>query len=62
MDFGEITLDGLIDIGAHYSAIPEADIRKIRLVAPQSIVKRDFPNNGHKWRNRDSEKYRGTKI
>ena len=39
MDFGELTLDNLIDTGAHSSAIPEADLRKIRLLAPQSIVK-----------------------
>ena len=39
MDFRELTLDGLIDTGAHSSAIPEADFRKIRLLAPQSIVK-----------------------
>ena len=39
MGFGELTLDGLIDTGAHSSAIPEADLRKIRLLAPQSIVK-----------------------
>ena len=39
MDFGELTLDGLIDTGAHSSAIPEADLRKRRLLAPQSIVK-----------------------
>ena len=39
MDFGELTLDGLIDTGAHSSAIPEADLKKIRLLAPQSIVK-----------------------
>ena len=39
MDFGELTLDGLIDTGAFSSAIPVADIRKIRLLAPQSIVK-----------------------
>ena len=39
MDFGELTIDGLIDTGAHSSAIPEADLRKIRLLAPQSIVK-----------------------
>ena len=39
MDFGELTIDGLIDTGAHSSAIPEADVRKIRLLAPQSIVK-----------------------
>ena len=35
----ELTLDGLIDTGTHSSAIPEADLRKIRLLAPQSIVK-----------------------
>ena len=39
MDFGEPTLDGLIDTGAHSSAIPEADLEIIRLLAPQSIVK-----------------------
>ena len=39
MDFGELTLDGLVDTGAFSSAIPEADLRKIRLLAPQSIVK-----------------------
>ena len=39
MDFGELTLDGLIDTGALSSAIPDADLRKIRLLAPQSIVK-----------------------
>ena len=39
MDFGELTLDGLVDTGALSSAIPEADPRKTRLLAPQSIVK-----------------------
>ena len=39
LDFGEMTIDGLIDTGALSSAIPEADLRKIRLLAPQSIVK-----------------------
>ena len=39
MDFGELTLDGLVDTGALSSAVPEADLRKIRLLAPQSIVK-----------------------
>ena len=39
MDFGELTLNGLVDTGALSSAIPEADLRKIRLLAPQSIVK-----------------------
>ena len=39
IDFGELTIDGLIDTGAHSSAIPQADIRKIRLLAPQSKIK-----------------------
>ena len=39
MDFGELTLGGLIDTGALSSAIPEADIRKIRLLASQSLIK-----------------------
>ena len=39
MDFGEITLYGLVDTGAPFSAIPEVDLRKIRLLAPQSIIK-----------------------
>ena len=39
MDFGELTIDGLLDTGALSSAIPDADLRKIRLLAPQSIVK-----------------------
>ena len=39
MDFGELTLDGLVDTGVLSSAIPEADLRKIRLLAPQSIIK-----------------------
>ena len=39
MDFGELTLDDPVDTGALTSAIPEADLRKIRLLAPQSIIK-----------------------
>ena len=39
MDFGELTLDGLVDTGALSSAIPEADLRKIRILPPQSIIK-----------------------
>ena len=39
LDFGELTLDGLVDTGALSSAIPETDLRKIRILAPQSIVK-----------------------
>ena len=64
MDFGELTLDGLIDTGAHSSAIPEADPRKTRLLGPQSLVKEGsiFPNNGRKWRLRNPEKYRRTRV
>ena len=40
MDFGELTLNGLVDTGALSSAFPEADLRKIRLLAPQSIIKK----------------------
>ena len=39
MDFGELSSDGLLDTGALSSAIPEADLRKIRLLVLQSIIK-----------------------
>ena len=39
MDFGELTIDGLIDTGALSSAIPEMDLRKIRLLSPQSVIR-----------------------
>ena len=39
MDSGELTIDGLIDTGALSSAAPKADLRKIRHLAPQSIIK-----------------------
>ena len=38
MDFGELNIDGLIDTGALSSAIPEADLRKIRLLSPNTIL------------------------
>ena len=38
MDFGELNIDGLINTGALSSAIPEADLRKIRLLAPHTIL------------------------
>ena len=40
MDYGEVTIDGLIDTGAHSSALPETVLRKIRLLATQSIIKK----------------------
>ena len=40
MDFDELTLNGSVDTGALSSAIPEADTRKIRLLAPHSFIKK----------------------
>ena len=42
MDFGELTIDGLIDTGALSSAIPEMDIR---LLSPQSVIREGPPPN-----------------
>ena len=38
MDFGELNIEGLIDTGALSSAIPDADLRKILLLAPHTIL------------------------
>ena len=43
MDFGELNVDGLIDTGALSSAIPEADLPKIRLLAPHTILNEGPP-------------------
>ena len=43
MDFGELNIDGLIDTGALSSAIPEADLLKIRLLAPHTILNEGPP-------------------
>ena len=43
MDFGELNIDGLIDTGALSSAIPEADLCKIRLLAPHTILNEGPP-------------------
>ena len=40
MDFGELTLDGLVDTGALSSAFTESDLRKIRLLALTQLSKR----------------------
>ena len=37
MDSGELNIDGLIDTSALSGAIPEADLRKIQLLAPHTI-------------------------
>ena len=39
MDFGELTIDGLIEIGALSSAIPEMDLRKILLLSSQPVIR-----------------------
>ena len=39
MDFGKLTLNGLVDMGTLSSGIPGADLRNIQLLAPQSIIK-----------------------
>ena len=67
MDFGELTLDGLVDTGAHSSAIPEADLRKIDTSTCTPINSKRgpcpiIPNYGRKWRPGNSEKYSKTEI
>ena len=43
MDFGKLNIDGLIYRGALSSAIPEADLRKNRLLAPHTILNEGPP-------------------
>ena len=43
MDSGELNIDGLIDTGALSSAIPEAGLRKIRLLAPHTKLNESPP-------------------
>ena len=45
MDFGEHTLDGLVDTEALCNAIPVAHLLEIRLLSPQSIVKEGAARN-----------------
>ena len=45
MDFAELTIDGLIDTGALSCAIPDMDLRKIRLLSPQSVIREGPPPN-----------------
>ena len=45
MNFGELTIDGLIETGALSSAIPEIELQKIRLLAPQSVIREGPPPN-----------------
>ena len=43
MDFGELNIHWLIDTVGLSSAIPEADRRKIRLLAPHTIMNEGPP-------------------
>ena len=43
MDFVELNIDGLIDTGILSSAIPEAHLRKNRLLAPHTIINEGPP-------------------
>ena len=43
IDFEELNIDGLIDTGALSSAMPEADLRKIRLLVPHTILNEGPP-------------------
>ena len=45
MDFGKLTLDGLIDTGAPTSAISEADLNKIKLLSNEAIKDIDTAPN-----------------
>ena len=54
MDFGELNIDGLIDTGALSGAIPEADVRKIRLLAPHTILNEGPPPSSKLWLPMDS--------
>ena len=43
MDFGQLKIDGLIDKGALSTAIPEANLRKNRLLAPHTLLNKGPP-------------------
>ena len=43
MQFGELTIDGLTETGALSIAIPVMDLRKIRLLSPQSVIREGPP-------------------
>ena len=48
-DFGELTIDGLEDTEALSSAIPEADPRKIRVLALSPLSKWAQPPTSNQW-------------
>ena len=54
MDFTELNIKGLIDTGALSSAIPEADLRKIRLLAPHTKFNESHHLSSKLWLPMDS--------
>ena len=52
MDYGELTIDGIIGTGALSSAIPEKDLWKFRLLSPQSVIQ-VFLQRNHTGRTQD---------
>ena len=45
MDFGELTIDSLIDTGVFSSAILEMDYKNLCLPSPQSVIRKSPPPN-----------------
>ena len=45
MDFGELTIDGLVDTGALSTAFSKVDRWKIRLISLQSVFREGLPPN-----------------
>ena len=58
MNFGEITIDGLVDTGILSSTIPKNDSNRNRLLVKKAMVKEDTPHN---FRNRNDYAQRRTK-
>ena len=45
VDFGKLTVDGLVDTGVLSSAIPEVDLNRNRLLVKKAIIEEDTPPN-----------------
>ena len=54
MDFGELKIDRFIDTGALSSDIPEAYLRRIRLLAPHTILNEGAHLSSKLWLPMDS--------
>ena len=51
VDFGELTIYGLVDTGTLSSAITEVDLNKNRLLVKKAIIEEDTPPNFRRWHN-----------